>query len=390
MVQKTWAVGGLNELQDLINSMTPTDTEVEHQVSFTLPLNALQISTSDYIIVDMNDFTDVTVATSLEGNYAGTPTFSLAGNEVKITGITLLPGYPLTINGITATNPNNQAGYLITVIVAEDVAGAIIKNVASTQATGTPGSISVTATVEPPVASLSVSGYSAPGTFVTFTDNGSVIGTDSAGPTGFFNQIFTGLQPATHSLLIYGVDQNGRATAPIFIDVYTPIYQQTTVSDIVLPPTISVSETEIEPGDDLIVWGTTVPSASLTVFTESQLRSYSASADSVGDWDYTITDTSDYIPGDYRTYAIAQSGVLQSLASTALGFTVLSSSGLTPTPAGCNISHGDLNCDNIVNLTDFSILMFYWGTNQTAADINSDSTINLTDFSIMMFYWGSS
>lgn len=384
------AIGGLNELQDLINNTSGTATNVEHQISFTLPYNALQISTSDYIIVDLSAFSDVTIATALDGIYGGTPTFSLSGTDVKITGITLLPGYSLTINGITATNPAHQAGYQVTVVVAEDSAGSIIKNVASTRATGTPGSITVSATVDPPVASLSITGYSAPGTFVTFTDSGSVIGTDSAGPTGFFSQLFTGLQPATHSLRIYGVDQLGRATAPIFLSVYTPIYQQTSISNILLPPTLELDENSISPGTDLIAFGTSVPNGTLTLLTDSPLRSYSAAVDSAGDWNYTITDTSDYIPGDYRAYGIVQSGVLQSLASTAIGFTILSSGGLTPTPAGCNISHGDLNCDNIVNLNDFSILMFYWGTNQTAADVNSDSLINLTDFSIMMYYWGGS
>ena len=49
---------------------------------------------------------------------------------------------------------------------------------------------------------------------------------------------------------------------------------------------------------------------------------------------------------------------------------------------------GDLNNDGFVNLTDFSILLFYWNTSNANADINGDGIVNLTDFSIMLFHWG--
>ncbi|MBI3571906.1 hypothetical protein HY091_00005, partial [Candidatus Kaiserbacteria bacterium] len=50
----------------------------------------------------------------------------------------------------------------------------------------------------------------------------------------------------------------------------------------------------------------------------------------------------------------------------------------------------DLNCDGGVNLTDFSILLFFWkATNPTnaRADINHDGSVNVVDFSIMLYQW---
>jgi hypothetical protein len=47
----------------------------------------------------------------------------------------------------------------------------------------------------------------------------------------------------------------------------------------------------------------------------------------------------------------------------------------------------DLNQDGKVNLIDFSILLYYWGTNNPCADQNQDGIVNLVDFSIMMYYW---
>ena len=49
--------------------------------------------------------------------------------------------------------------------------------------------------------------------------------------------------------------------------------------------------------------------------------------------------------------------------------------------------NADLNKDGRVNLTDFSILLYYWGTDNACADQNQNGIVDLVDFSIMMFYW---
>jgi hypothetical protein len=51
----------------------------------------------------------------------------------------------------------------------------------------------------------------------------------------------------------------------------------------------------------------------------------------------------------------------------------------------------DLNRDGFVNLIDFSILIFWWGTNggdsDPPADINGNGRVSLEDFSILLFNW---
>lgn len=49
---------------------------------------------------------------------------------------------------------------------------------------------------------------------------------------------------------------------------------------------------------------------------------------------------------------------------------------------------GDYNHDGWVNLTDFSILLYYWGKHNPAHDLSGDGYVNLTDFSITLFHWG--
>ena len=47
----------------------------------------------------------------------------------------------------------------------------------------------------------------------------------------------------------------------------------------------------------------------------------------------------------------------------------------------------DLNGDGKVNLADFSILLYYWGTSTPLADLNGDGKVDLQDLSILLYYW---
>ena len=51
---------------------------------------------------------------------------------------------------------------------------------------------------------------------------------------------------------------------------------------------------------------------------------------------------------------------------------------------------GDLNADNIVNISDLSILLSNYGTTNPTADINLDGTVNILDLSILLSHWGQS
>jgi len=388
--QSVYATSSLDNPKDVINNDTPNADNVSHLISFTLPYDAIRISPSDYIIISLANFSNITPPDSLIGNYYGTPQITVVGNDIKITNIALLPGNNLSISGLKATNPGSPAGFDVNIRITEDSDGNIVRNIASVTATKFGGNISVTATIDTPVSSVTFSGNSAPGTLVSITENSNVIGTDTASGTyGLFNKIITGLEPTSHLFTVYGVDTYGRNTSPVNIDIYTPIYQNTSIANILLSPTIQMNVTAINAGDDIIASGSALPGGSVQLFTESPLRTYYASSSALGLWEYTINDTADYLPGDYRLYAMVHNGNgLQSLFSPSLQFTVSSSSSGGGSVA-CDISKGDLNCDNNINLNDFSILMYYWGGSNATADINSDGSVNLNDFSILMYYWGS-
>jgi hypothetical protein len=390
VIKQAYAANSTNlELvQDVVGSLIPGDN-TDHSVTFTLPYNASPVRTTDYIQIDLSAFYNVTAPTDIEGNYGGTPVFSVIDGRARVTGITLVPGYKLRIWGIHAQNPNSEEFMKATILISEDGDGAIIKNsVVVWSSLGGPIT-TVTASIDTPEARIVISGYAAPNTFVTFTEGGSVIGTDLSGGDGHFGKVFSGVAPGSHQIAFFGTDQYGLVTTPIIQTIYAPAYQETTVANQLLSPTIKINKLAYIFGEDIIATGTAIPNGTLTIFTEAPLRSYAATASANGTWSYTIGNTTEYVLGDYHIHALVQSDFnVTSLTSPSLGFTIYTT---TSTGSSCgDISHGDLNCDGIVNLTDFSIIMYYWGTANLAADINLDKIVDLTDFSIMMYYWGSS
>lgn len=356
-------------------------------INFRLPVNAKQVNRTDYLHFYMPNFANFTLPAEIEGPYTGEPQFIISEPYFRITNMSIVPGATMSFKGIGVRNPLIESSWPIYIVISEDAAGTIIKNRSEVMASlYTLATVSVSASIDIPQAQIFISGITAPETYVTFTQGQAVIGTDMSGLNGNFGKLFPGLDPNTYQITYYGTDKNRLNTSPITATIYAPPYQQTNITDQILSPTISINKSFYIPGEPLIASGSAVPNGSITLFTQSPLRTYFTTADAEGEWSYTINNTASYVFGDYHIYALVQSPLgLTSLHSPSLGFTIAS----TATGTACgDITKGDLNCDGVTDLTDFSILMYYWGTNNASADINTDNIVNLADFSIMMYWWG--
>ncbi|MCC2631740.1 MAG: Branched-chain amino acid transporter, amino acid-binding protein [Patescibacteria group bacterium] len=388
-LKKVQAIQGLEFAQDTLNGSIASAEDIEHSITFILPVNSVQIKPSDWIFVNLHNFLDVTAPTYVVGAF-GTPTFAVNGSTVSVTNIAVLPGTRLAINGVTATTPASSQSREVTITVAEDSAGTIIRNQVTIIAGDNTAMYTVGATVENQMSSVNLSGFTAPGNFLFLNEGGSTLGTSSADGAGNFSFPISGLNPGDHIFRIFATDQEGRSTSQSVIQLYLLPNTLTTATGILLSPTISLDESEIEAGDTLTVSGTAKPSSQINIFVESPLHSYLANTDAQGNWSYLIpaSETLNYTPGEYRVYTNVQDGSgNQSIVSPTANFQVISPEDADNPPPDCDISEGDLNCDGLTNLIDFSILLFHWNSNHKVADINSDQEVNLIDFSIMMFYF---
>lgn len=66
-----------------------------------------------------------------------------------------------------------------------------------------------------------------------------------------------------------------------------------------------------------------------------------------------------------------------------------SSVAATLSAATVTLKPGDLNGDNLVDITDLSILLSNWNTTNAVADINKDGTVNIFDLSILLSHYGT-
>ncbi len=381
------AAGKFDAARDTINTRA-LNAFATHNIAFGLPVDADDILSNEYIIIDFPSFNGISAPTSISGNYTGVPQLSVIETRVRITGLNIPAGTFITVSGVTGYNPSLPELFDVYIRHSTDTDGLNVKLISRVQATPTTGSIIVSAAIPSDIGVLSISGYSAPGMFITFSEGDTILGTCTAENNGFFTQIFPGLRPEDHTITIVGIDQLQRYTSQTLVQVYTRARETTTVTGLILPPTISLDKEQISRGDEITVSGRGTPGYKTIIATEPPVNTYEVTVDENGDYTHTITDTEDMEYGDHKVNALVQDNLgTQSIFSISVFFRV--SDGTEP-PGGepeCDITRGDLNCDESVNLIDFSILLYYWGGTEVSADINNDGHINLIDFSIMMFYW---
>ncbi len=251
--------------------------------------------------------------------------------------------------------------------------------------------VSVTATVAgttPPAQQLptiELHGYATPKATLTVQRGTLTVATGTADNNAEFSFTLTDQPVGQQTYTVYAVDINGHALAPI-IFVFTLSENTTTiVTGAFLGPSISIDKEAVKLGEPVVVSGITVPGSTVTLTVNSiRAFSYNAMAGSDGAWS-KILDTTNLGVGSHsaKARAVTSSNTVSSY-STEISFAV------NPLEKCDGKKTADLNCDERVNLTDFSILLYFWKKTNPAnarADINKDGIVSIVDFSIMLYQW---
>lgn len=211
--------------------------------------------------------------------------------------------------------------------------------------------------------------------------DGKAFGTTRADSNADFSFSATNITPGTITFSFIAKDSAGRDS--ILNSVVFEVIQSavTTVSNIFIPPTISVSKKQVSPGELVTFAGQSVPSASITTKIDSDDKNVlSSDTDTSGNWALQL-DTGSIQKGQHSAKSsFMQSELVKSGYGKSVSFTVGEGGGT------CGASP-DENGDSNVNLVDFSIFLTMWGTDEARSDFNCDSKVNLADFSIMLFNW---
>jgi hypothetical protein len=222
---------------------------------------------------------------------------------------------------------------------------------------------------------------------VTALVDGFVAETATAGNDGAYSITINEIARGAYTFGVYATDPAGTKSSTFSTSFTVAGARESVLSNINIPPSILVTPNPVNPGQALTISGYTLPNATVTIENEkdkstASRRSVTVTANSSGAWSTPI-DTSSFTSGTYKVRAKAEQGTRVTNFST---YTLYGVGG----PASGS-SNSDLNRDGRVNLTDFSILLFWWNTaggdSNPPADISQDGRVNLVDFSILLFNW---
>ena len=244
----------------------------------------------------------------------------------------------------------------------------LLASVSRCSADLTPVSRSVTVAGTQPDTIATFSGFTSPNAFVTILDSNTVVGTTSADAAGVFTKSLTNQTAGNHAFGIQVIDSGGASTPVINLLINLQPHAETIVGDLAMPVTIT-AQTGVRP----VLGGTGTPGSTLSIFIEPGGVIETAAVAPDGSWSHTLATQ---LPsGTVTAYVVAStpSGLVSAPSST-VSFDIT-----------CMIA--DYNCSGHIDMVDFSILMYYWGTADPTTDLNNDHIVDLTDFSILMFYW---
>lgn len=240
----------------------------------------------------------------------------------------------------------------------------------------------------PPDTVVIFRGIAYPNSRVTIEREGVVQVEVPVDPAARFDITLGEQTPGTFTYTVYGSDEDGRVGNSMNFRITLAEGSTVTLTGIFLGPTIEIEETQYRIGDTITVFGRTAPESDVTLFVDVEsddTKMFATSSDEDGLWirQFLATDVG---IGSHSAQAKAETDLEEiSDFSDSVSFSV---SEQVTQCTGKN--HADLNCDGKVNLTDFSILLFFWKQTNPAnsrADINGDTIVNLTDLSILLFNW---
>ncbi|MBY0538352.1 hypothetical protein K2P47_03055 [Patescibacteria group bacterium] len=235
---------------------------------------------------------------------------------------------------------------------------------------------------------VTITGFTAPRSAVAFLVDGKIAKTATAGGNGEYTVVLDLIARGAYTFGVYSTDAARVKTSTFSTSFTVTGARASNLSNIMIPPSILVSPDPATPGSPITISGYTLPNATVTLENEkdgsaASRKVFTGTSNASGAYSISV-DSNGFTNGTYKVRAKAvQASGLQTNFSNYTLYGV--------GEAANRALNTDLNRDGKVNLVDFSILLFWWGTaggdSNPPADINSDTRVNLTDFSILLFNW---
>ena len=265
-----------------------------------------------------------------------------------------------------------------TITVSATVGGAVVSPSPETSSGG----------INLPHTSVQFSGEAYPSATVVIFKNGQIIATTNGDGNGFFSVT---IEEKYDSTALYGLYARDLANnKSLLLNYPLVIYSGylTHISGIRFAPTVALDKIQVSVGDYLTVAGYALPKKELQIAIEDKNKKstmFTLNARDTGRYNITLP-LMNFSKGNYFTYVKYTDDIrISKLVEFLIGDTNIKSTDVT-----LNIP-GDCNADGAINLTDFSVLAFWYKKQNppVCVDINKDNIVDLIDFSILAYYWNA-
>ena len=121
-------------------------------------------------------------------------------------------------------------------------------------------------TMPPPApvqANVTIAGSAYPLSKVTVLQDAQIVAQSIAGPDGNFTITINNLSGGNYIFSVYASDNNGNRSALFTFPVYLTVGASTEIGGVFLSPTIATDKQEVKQGDPIVIFGQSVPNASV-------------------------------------------------------------------------------------------------------------------------------
>lgn len=240
---------------------------------------------------------------------------------------------------------------------------------------------------------VNFSGRAYPKSTVTLLKDAQVTATTVADPNANFSIKLSSISAGNYIFSVYSEDREGRRSSLLTFPVGVTAGTVTNIGGIFIAPTIAVDKSEVARGDNIAIFGQSVPAGDITISVNSEEEFFGkVKADKDGIYLLNF-DTTPLTLDQHFTKSKAATANEISSFGPAVSFRVGKKNVRAVPPVKCP-AKADLNSDCKVNLVDFSIAA-YWYKRVLSVEfkkiekdkLNGDEKITLVDFSIMAYYW---
>ena len=231
-----------------------------------------------------------------------------------------------------------------------------------------------------------IKGTAYPQSNVNVLKDSALLGVVKADLQANFNYENTEITPGMASFSFWSEDKNKLRSILYTLSFRVSSNAVTTITGVHIPPTISADKFTLKNGEDITIFGSSIPLTDVFVEIHSPEDILEKIvSDDDGEW--TIVYNTKKLADNQTHTAKAYFQRTVSGATVKSGFSGIINFDVGEAPETDECKGADLNKDGRVNLMDFSILLYHWGTNNSCADQNKNGKVELGDFSIMMYFW---